>query len=249
LTNEEKLSSIPKKHLVYQQPQYLIQRPNKLLFVDEVESNTCTTKDRHVGGEKFLCQADATPQIKAATKDSHFTVLGFTAATGKPVMCAVIFSAKEMCTSWVLGFNASAPWVGNNNDRKANTGGINKQYPQGPVCHFNGKTVPTFCCCSENGSITSELLVEMLQAIDKIGVFNRSNGIHPFLILDGHGSQFELPFLRYVNDKEGIGIKWNACVGVPYGTSYWQVGDSNEKNGCFKMALTSYKRELLRRRE
>jgi hypothetical protein len=91
--------------------------------------------------------------------------------------------------------------------------------------------------------------VEKLRAIDKIGVFDRSDGIHPFLILDRHGSRFELPFLRYVNDKEGIGIEWIACVGVPYGTSYWQVGDSNEKNGCFKMALTSYKRELLRRRE
>jgi hypothetical protein len=229
--------------------QYLIQRPDKLLFVDEVGSNTCTTKDGHVGGEKFLCQADSRPQIKAATKDSHFTVLGFTAATGEPVMCAIIFSAKEMCTSWVLGLNASAPWVGDKNDRRANTGGINKQHPQGPVCHFNGKTVPTFCCCSESGSITSELLVEMLRAIDKIGVFDRSDGIHPFLILDGHGSRFELPFLRYVNDKDGIGTKWNACVGVPYGTSYWQVGDSSEQNGCFKMALTRYKRELLRRKE
>ena len=38
-------------------------------------------------------------------------------------------------------------------------------------------------------------------------------------------------------------------MGVPYGTSYWQVGDSSEQNGCFKMALTRYKRELLRRKE
>jgi hypothetical protein len=76
--------------------------------------------------------------------------------------------------------------------------------------------------------------VEKLRAIDKIGVFDRSDGIHPFLILDRHGSRFELPFLRYVNDKEGI---------------YWQVGDSSKQNGCFKMALTRYKRELLRRKE
>jgi hypothetical protein len=96
--------------------QYLMQRPDKLIFVDEVGSNTCTTKDGHVGGEKFLCQADARPQIKASTKDSHFTVLGFTAATGEPVMCAIIFSAKEMCESWVLGFNALAPWVGDDNN-------------------------------------------------------------------------------------------------------------------------------------
>jgi hypothetical protein len=80
--------------------QYLIQRPNKLVFVDEVGSNTCTTKDGYAGGEKFLFQADARPQIKAATKDSLFTVLGFTAVTGKPVMCNYILcqgNVHELC--------------------------------------------------------------------------------------------------------------------------------------------------------
>ncbi len=38
-------------------------------------------------------------------------------------------------------------------------------------------------------------------------------------------------------------------MGVPYGTSYWQVGDSSEQNGCFKLALTRDKHELLRRKE
>jgi len=35
------------------------------------------------------------------------------------------------------------------------------------------------------------------------------------------------------------------CIGVPYGTSYWQVGDSPEQNGCYKMALTSEKAALV----
>ena len=226
--------------------QYLLQRPDKLIFVDEVGSNTSTTKDGHVGGEKFLCEANGRPQIKAATKDSHFTVLGFTSATGEPVMCAIIFAAQAMCESWVLGFNASATWIGEDNDIRSNSGGLDKRHPQGPVCHVNGKTVPTFCCCSENGSITSELLVDMLRVIDSFEVFDRSDGIAPFLLLDGHGSRFEMPFLKYINSP---GTKWNACVGLPYGTSYWQVGDSSEQNGCFKMALTKYKRELLRRKE
>ena len=160
--------------------QYIIQRPDKLLFVDEVGSNTCTTKDGHVGGEKFLCQANARPQVKALTKDSHFTVLGFTAASGEPVMCAIIFSAKEMCESWVLGLNASAPWVGDDNNIRANTGGLDKQHPQGPVCYFNGKTIPTFCCCSKNGSITLERLVSMLRFIDNPRRF-RSIRWHPSL--------------------------------------------------------------------
>jgi hypothetical protein len=56
------------------------------------------------------------PQIRAATKDSHFTVLGFTAATGEPVMCAIIFASKELATARVLGYNASAKWQGEDHE-------------------------------------------------------------------------------------------------------------------------------------
>ena len=96
--------------------EYALQHPAKLLFVDEVGSNTSTTKDGNISGEKYICEAMARPQVKAATKDSHFTVLGFTAAIGEPVMCAITFAAKQMCESWVLGFNASALWIGEEAD-------------------------------------------------------------------------------------------------------------------------------------
>jgi hypothetical protein len=148
-------------------------------------------------------------------------------------MCAIIFAAEALCESWVLGFNASARQIEGDDDICSNTGGLDKQYPQGPFCHINGKPVPTFCCCSKNGSITSVLLEEMLCVIDRFKVIDRSDGIAPFLLLDGHGSCFELPFLKYMNTAE---TKWNACIGLPYGTSYWQVGNSSEQNGCFKMA-------------
>jgi hypothetical protein len=38
-------------------------------------------------------------------------------------------------------------------------------------------------------------------------------------------------------------------VGVLYGTSYWQDGNSSEQNGCLKLALTRYKREFVLRRK
>ena len=120
--------------------------------------------------------------------------------------------------------------------------GGNGRYPTGPSCIVNGITVPAFCCCSENDSITAELLVKMLSAIDELGVLERSDGVPPFLILDGHRSRFDLHFVRYINNPQ---IKWNVCIGVPYGTSYWLVGDSLEQNGCFKMALSKLKREVL----
>jgi len=61
-------------------------------------------------------------------------------------------------------------------------------------------------------------------------------------MLDGHGSRLELPFLKYINNKT---TEWCVCLGVPYETAYWQVGDSKEQNGSFNMAMTDVKRKLL----
>ena len=70
----------------------------------------------------------------------------------------------------------------------------------------------------------------------------RTPGVLPFTMLDGHGSRLELPFLKYINNKT---TEWCVCLGVPYGTAYWQVGDSKEQNGSFNMAMTDAKRNLL----
>ena len=61
-----------------------------------------------------------------------------------------------------------------------------------------------------------------------------------FLIV-GHQSFFDLDFLKYINDKD---THWNMCIRVPYGTALWQVGDSNQQNGRFKMLLTQKKKEM-----
>lgn len=44
-----------------------------------------------------------------------------------------------------------------------------------------------------------------------------------------------LPFLQYINHPEH---EWVCCIGVPYATHIWQVGDASELNGAFKIALT-----------
>ncbi len=83
----------------------------------------------------------------------------------------------------------------------------------------------------------------MLCCIDNKQVYDRSTGLSLFLILNGHCSRFELEFFEYVNCKE---TKWSINIGLPYGTSYWQVGDSSEQNRCFKMVLTKAKRALVK---
>ncbi len=85
--------------------------------------------------------------------------------------------------------------------------------------------------------------MSMLQAIDRLNIFDRlETGLNPFLLLDGHGSHFDLNFLNYINAAE---TKWGCCIGLLYRTSYWQVGDSSEQNGCFKMALSRAKQDLV----
>ena len=118
----------------------------------------------------------------------------------------------------------------------SNTGGEGKQHLQGPaVCEFHRQKLPTMCCCSESLSITANLLVAMLKVINKSEVFDRTDGIAPFLLLDGHGSRFDLISLEYINNPAN---PWSVVgIGVPYGTSYWQVGDSSQQNGSFKMKL------------
>jgi hypothetical protein len=81
--------------------------------------------------------------------------------------------------------------------------------------------------------------------MDKLNLFDCTGGVIPFLLLDGHGSRFELPFFR-VHKKDH---EWKVCIGVPYGSSYWQVGFSPEQNGWFKMALAKEKFELVDRKE
>jgi hypothetical protein len=83
--------------------------------------------------------------------------------------------------------------------------------------------------------------------MDDLKLFPRDDpNVKPFLLLDGHGSRLELPFLSYVNNEEH---PWVVCIGVPYGTSYWQVGDSTEQNGSYKMAITKAKTELVLRKQ
>jgi hypothetical protein len=67
-----------------------------------------------------------------------------------------------------------------------------------------------------------------------LNLFPRApGGPLPFLFLDGHGSCFQLPFMWYIEDEEH---KWKLCIGVPNVTAHWQVGDTAEQNGSWKMA-------------
>jgi hypothetical protein len=74
--------------------QFELIHPEWVLFVDECRSNILQTKDGKVGGQTYLCSRAGQPQQRSATKDAHFMVMGFTATSGEPVTCSIIFAAK-----------------------------------------------------------------------------------------------------------------------------------------------------------
>ena len=156
-----------------------------------------------------------TLKIKTSTKDKHFTLIGPTALKGDPVMCVIIFSRKREIKLYETGMDVFTKKEGSvSDDNYLKNSGKVKRYPGGPTCRFQGVEVPYLARWSKKGSITSEILVNILKTLDHLGVFDRSKRAHPFLLLDGHGSQLEMPFLAYIN---GAAYSWVVCIGVPYG--------------------------------
>jgi hypothetical protein len=225
--------------------QYVLIRPENVFHMDECGNNTNQKKDGPKGGSKMVCKKGTTPKIICATTDTHFTVLGVTASSNHPVMCVVIFAGEKMDPLWAMGADLFAEVNGSVEDIHfmRNNSGPGKYHPFGPTCNFRGVEVPCLCMATPSGGITSDTLTLILQTLDKYGATERGPGVKPHLIVDGHGSRFELPFLKYVTNEE---TKWSVCIGVPYGTSYWQVGDSSEQNGSWKMAATQAKEDLVK---
>jgi hypothetical protein len=60
-----------------------------------------------------------------------------------------------------------------------------------------------------------------------------------FLLLDGHHSRKDLPFLDYIHNDNH---EWACCIGVIYATHIWQVADLPQLKGSFKTELTRAKR-------
>jgi len=86
----------------------------------------------------------------------------------------------------------------------------------------------------------------MLRYMDELDLFPRSDTLIPFLLMDGHGSRFELEFLQYINNKEH---EWSVCIGVPCGAHLWQVSNAASMNGTFKIGITKAKEELMSAKE
>jgi len=125
---------------------------------------------------------------------------------GAPLMCVMIFTGKRHNTMIELGVNSFAEEIDEvtDNDFIMKNKGPYKKFPGGPTYYHDGKAIPYMCAWSEKGSMTTDILTEILTKIldtlDHLEVFERSTGINPFIILDGHGSRMDLTSPRYINN-------------------------------------------------
>ena len=229
---------------------YTLTEPEWLLFVDETGANTNMKKDGRIGQKTYVVGMEqGETGRQGAANDIHFTTLVFQSATGEPVLCGVILKsnrdyASQLPLTTTLGFDVTKSIKEGEGTSDTLLLNMEEGGPMqgGPTCSFRGRTLPCFVSCSKNASITSQILTDMLAFIDKHKVYNRTNtSKRPFLILDGHHSRLELPFLKYINNPE---TEWRCCIGVPYGSHFWQVADSNECNGSFKTNIYKFKQAM-----
>ena len=227
-------------------------KPERCVFVDETGCNTNQKEDNYNGGEQFVVPTGSVENGRnGITTDLHFTVLPFITGTGEALLCGIILqSDKDICdvkVKWKTGIDITK--VKGSSESTVDVFEANLEedgaMSGGPKCRINGVDVPCFVCTSPKNSITTELLIKMLDYIDTLGVYERHPNDYPFLMLDGHHSRTCFEFTDYVNTPIH---KWGACIGVPYGTHIWQVADSSELNGCFKIALNREKMAYIKHR-
>lgn len=134
-------------------------------FVVEVGCNTSQEGDGAGGGEKKIIGRGTAAEVSAAVNVSHFTVLGFTAVTGEPVMCGIVVQGETVRSDVVTGIDPFVKKIGSEDDSDfiANNTGKGKLYPIGPTCTFKGVEVPYMVACTTNGSITSDILVQFFK--------------------------------------------------------------------------------------
>ena len=223
--------------------------------MDEVGADLNMMNDGHIGGMRFITRKGNNATLNCTKKSKKYTVLGLTNLLGQPIMCVVIFEEKERNPLLESGIDTTHPLSSefdgeiteDNTEFFKDNYGAGKLFPGGPVCEFEGVEIPTMVRYSEKGSISGDILKDILLTLDTLDAFKtyRENGAVPFLLVDGHQSRFSLPFLEYISDPDHA---WKVSIGVPYGTSMWQVGDSYQQNGRFKISLTKQKKELIESR-
>ena len=179
-----------------------------------------------------VTQTRAVPHRKQSASDERFAMIGLATLDGQSVLCVLVLQGNKSNLSVETGIDISIKPDGDPNDMTFffENSGEGKFFPGAPVYQFHGKTIPALIWWNESAILISNILVDVLKILDCLDVVKRVSKKHPFLLIDGHKSRIKMPFLQYFNTPADHCM---VCLGVPYGTVLWQVGDSKEQNGSF----------------
>ena len=128
---------------------YRILHPNYILHVNEVGNHTCQFDDGHKDGQKYIVERGFQPRTSCSASETHWTTLGFTSGTGKPVLCGIIFAAETLSVEERLGIDF---FVKCQDDMFSKENyGPGKYFPGGPKCKFQGHKIPCYVTRSSKG--------------------------------------------------------------------------------------------------
>ena len=216
-----------------------VTHPQKLFMFDETGGNTNMKNDGHYGGTKYLSKRGQCVKMMASEVENHFTTLTVTALTGEADLCVVILKGTEACRDHMTKTRVDPfpdiPLPIGCEPTMEESCGPGKTFPSGLVCTFNGVEIPTLCQWSEHGGMTGKILVNIFKELDRRKIVDRSDGVLPFVLLDGHQSRFSVEFLLYINNPNH---KWVDCIILPYGTHLWQLADNKRINGIYTNAFS-----------
>lgn len=226
---------------------FRLKHPERLLHLDETGCNTNQKNDGQRGGKRFIAERGMKCVIAGANANIRFTALPISDSNGKPAMCVLICQSEsnETPRNWFAGVDEMADICQTDDPEEhiQKNAGPGKPPPSGPRCHVNDIEIPCFVSSSLHGGITSQMLADVFKFLDEKEVFPRGNGLpNPTLLLDWHGSRFDVPFLDCTLDDDH---RWHAFIGVPFGTGLWQAGDAEQCNGGFEVALAPAKQGLM----
>ena len=142
----------------------VLKYPEMAFVMDEVGGGTSQKGDGHIGGKLRVCGKGMEVRQKINTKEKRWTLLGLTSLNGEPVMCIIIFAGIREQAIYETGIDIFCKQEGEVSDKFyfINNSGPGKRFPGGPTCSFRGKEIPCLTRWSPKGSITSQILIDIL---------------------------------------------------------------------------------------
>jgi hypothetical protein len=127
-----------------------VTEPSYLILVDETGLSTNMKMDKK-GTKRIIAEKGYAGTKKAITTNIRYTTMGFTAATGEPVMCCIIMQSeitKGIPVNWITGNDITKIdatfQINEDNEEMIKNVRECSVVSGGPTCIFRNTNVPCF---------------------------------------------------------------------------------------------------------